>query len=75
MKKTCTARELLKILRKHDRRFELDKKGGKGSHALIRHPDFNKPYPIPCHNGDKTVISKAYLGKIKKRFNLLDDLL
>ena len=75
MKKTYRLSELLKILRKHDRRFELDKGRGKGSHALIRHPDIEKPYAIPCPRGEKTVISKEYLGDIKKRFNLPRDLL
>ena len=78
MKRTYRWSELRKILRKYDRRFDLDKKGGKGSHRTIRHPDINgkkESYFIPCHNGDKTVIGKAYLGDIKKIFNLPDDLL
>ena len=108
MKRTYRWSELRKILRKYDSRFELDKgrgkgshrtirhpdfkkpytipcprgdkfefdKGrGKGSHRTIRHPDFKKPYTIPCPRGDKSVISKIYLNRIKKRFNLPDDLL
>ena len=78
MKRTYRWSELRKILRKYDSRFELDKGRGKGSHALIRHPDINgkkEIYFIPCPRGDKTVIGKAYLGEIKKIFNLPDDLL
>ena len=78
MKKTCTARELLKILRKHDRRFELNKERGKGSHALIYHPDINGKevsYFIPCPRGDKSIIGKGYMSDIKKLFNLPPDLL
>ena len=78
MKKMYTAKKLFKILRKHEHRFELDKGRGKGSHALIYHPDINGKevsYFIPCPRGDKSVIGKAYLGDIKKIFNLPDDLL
>ena len=75
MKRTYRWSELRKILRRYDRRFNLDKKGGKGSHRTIRHPDFKKPYTVPCPRGDKSVISKVYLNRIKKRFNLPDDLL
>ena len=78
MKRTYRWSELRKILRKHDSRFEFSNRRGKGSHAYIRHPDINgkkKRYAIPCPRGDKTVISKVYLNRIKKRFNLPDDLL
>ena len=78
MKRTYRLNELRKILRKHDRRFELDKGRGKGSHAFIRHPAINGKkvsYTIPCPRGEKSVIGKAYLSDIKKLFNLPDDLL
>ena len=78
MKRTYRWSELRKILRKYDRRFDLDKNRGKGSHRTIRHPDINgkkESYTIPCPRGDKSVISKEYLGDIKKIFNLPDDLL
>ena len=75
MKRTYRWSELRKILRKHDSRFEFSDRRGKGSHAYIRHPDFKKPYTVPCPRGDKSVISKVYLNRIKKRFNLPDDLL
>ena len=49
MPKTYTFRTLEKALRKHDKRFEVYKKRGKGSERIIYHPDINgrpESYPV-----------------------------
>ena len=72
MANPCTYRELVKKLRKHDRRFEIYENRGKGSERMIFHPDVNgrpESYPIKCHNeGDE--IRKGHLSAIIRRFKL-----
>ncbi len=75
MAKALTYQEVLKRLKKHDRRFAFYASGGKGSHQMIEHPDINgeaRSAPIPCHKG-KTV-SKGVLGSIRRAFDLPKDI-
>lgn len=76
-RKVYKYRELLKALRKYDKRFQEHKERGKGSHRFIYHPDVNgreESYPVPCHNeGDD--VNPAYVKVIARRFNLPEDLL
>lgn len=67
---------LIKKLRKHDSRFEVYDKRGKGSHRVIYHPNIlgrSKSFPIKCH-GDNPEISKYVISDIIRRFGLPDDL-
>jgi predicted RNA binding protein YcfA (HicA-like mRNA interferase family) len=70
-------REVVKILRKHDSRFEFWEDRGKGSERIIYHPDINgRPASIPvkCH-GEGTELRKGIISAIIRRFNLPDGLL
>lgn len=65
-------RELIKILKKYDSRFEVFTERGKGSHRMIYHPDIlGRPasFPIICH-GEGTEIDKSHISDIIRRFNL-----
>ena len=67
-------RELIKALRKHDKRFDVNKEKGKGSHRVIYHPDVNgaaRSLPIPF-NGDNADVHPVYVKQIVERFNLPD---
>ena len=68
-------REVLKLLRDHDKRFQEYRERGKGSHRMIYHPDvFGSPasYPIPAHD-DGSEINPVYLKGLVRRFNLASD--
>jgi len=70
-------REVVKILRDYDPRFEFWEKRGKGSERIIYHPDINgRPASIPvkCH-GEGTELRKGIISAIIRRFNLPDGLL
>jgi predicted RNA binding protein YcfA (HicA-like mRNA interferase family) len=70
-------REVVKILREHDPRFEFWEDRGKGSERIIYHPDINgRPASIPvkCH-GEGTELRKGIISAILRRFNLPKDLL
>ena len=72
MPKTYTYRELEKVLRNHDRRFEFYMNRGKGSERMIYHPDIDgrsESYPVK-HHGRNTEIKAGTLAAIKRRFNL-----
>jgi len=72
MPKVLSVRELLKILKQHDPRFELKSHRGKGSEQILWHPDIKgraQAYPLPCH-GKGAEIKKGHYPKIKRRFNL-----
>lgn len=75
--KAYSYRELVKALRKHDKRFEIHVNRGKGSERMIFHPDVNgrpESYPIKCHNeGD--AIRKGHIAAITRRFKLPKGLL
>lgn len=70
-------REVVKILRNYDPRFQILEKRGKGSERVIYHPDINgRPTSIPvkCH-GEGTELRKGIISEIIRRFNLPDGLL
>ena len=70
--KTRSYREIIKILKKHDTRFNVSDYRGKGSHRMIVHPDIlgkERHYPIKFH-GDKTEIYPGYQKSIIRHFNL-----
>jgi len=69
--------ELIKILKKHDPRFEVLKKRGKGSHRMLYHPDISgraASFPLICH-GDNPEINKDAINDLIRRFNLPNGLL
>ena len=62
-------------LRRHDPRFEVHRRRGKGSHRMIAHPDVEgrmRQYPLPYH-GPKTRIAAGMLKEIVRVFELPDD--
>jgi len=68
-------RELVKKLKKHDKKFQFLKNRGKGSERQIYHPDINgrsESFPIKCH-GDNTEIRKGYYPSLIRRFDLPSD--
>lgn len=72
MPKIYTYRELIKKLRKIDKRFEVFENRAKGSERMIFHPDIDgspQSYPVKCH-GENTEIRKGTLADIKRRFKL-----
>ncbi|HSL84771.1 MAG TPA: type II toxin-antitoxin system HicA family toxin [Thermoanaerobaculia bacterium] len=77
MARPYTFRELVKKLRKYDRRFEVFVNRGKGSERIIYHPDINgrsESHPVKFH-GEKTELRKGVLSSIIRRFDLPRDLL
>ncbi|HXO20636.1 MAG TPA: type II toxin-antitoxin system HicA family toxin [Thermoanaerobaculia bacterium] len=77
MPKPRKYRDLVKILRRHDSRFEFWVNRGKGSERIIYHPDVHgrpESFPIKCH-GESTEISKGVLSALIRRFSLPKDLL
>lgn len=74
-RKVYKFREVWKLLRAHDRRFEQYVARGKGSHRIIYHPSINgraASYPIPCHSeGDD--VKDCYLKALIRRFELPPD--
>ena len=74
MPKAYTFRTLVKALKRHDRRFEININRAKGSERMIYHPDINGSpvsYPVKCH-GENTSIGKGTLSAIKRRFSIRD---
>ena len=70
--KTYTYRELVKKLKKHDKKFEIWENRGKGSEHIIYHPNVNgraESYPIK-HHGDGTEIKIGHYPAICRRFGL-----
>lgn len=70
-------RELVKKLRKHDRRFKVFVNRGKGSERIIYHPDVKgrpESHPVKCHGGN-TELRKGVISSIIRRFDLPQDLL
>ena len=77
MPKPYKFRELVKLLKKHDKRFEFWAQRGKGSERIIYHPDVEgspESHPVKCH-GRNQDISKGAISSIVGRFKLPKDLL
>jgi predicted RNA binding protein YcfA (HicA-like mRNA interferase family) len=69
-------REVVKILRQYDSRFEFFENRAKGSERMIYHPDIGgRPasFPVKCH-GEGTELRKGVISAIIRRFNLPRDL-
>jgi predicted RNA binding protein YcfA (HicA-like mRNA interferase family) len=67
--------DVLRILHKHDPKFVLLAKRGKGSEKMIYHPDVNgrsECYPLTFHKGHD--VGKGMLKAIIRRFNLPEDI-
>ena len=74
MAKAITYRELVKRLKKRDKRYCIYANKGKGSHRMIYHPDLDGKEvscPVPCHASKN--LSKGVLGSIKRAFGLPSD--
>jgi len=70
-------RELVRILRDHDSRFEILQNRGKGSERILYHPDIDgrpQSFPLKCH-GEGDTVKKGYYPGIIRRFKLPKDLL
>lgn len=67
-------RELVKKLRKYDKRFVVFTEKGKGSHRMLYHPDIlGRPvsFPLICHaEGDEVKV--YYIVDIIRAFKLPD---
>jgi hypothetical protein len=76
MPKPRTYREVVRILRRYDPRFEFWESRGKGSERIIYHPDINgrpESFPVKCH-GEGTELRKGVVSGIIRRFDLPKDL-
>lgn len=65
-------RDLIRILKKHDARFVVHTRRGKGSHRMIYHPNIGgraESFPVKYH-GDDTELGPGYLRDIIRRFSL-----
>ena len=72
MAKTYSFRELLKLLREYDSRFEVYENRAKGSERMLYHPNINgrsESYPLKCHR-ESDDIRRGHLSAIKRRFHL-----
>ncbi len=72
MPKRLKLRELLALLKQHDRRFKIYRERGKGSHLQVFHPDVSgekKSYPLPNH-GMNSDVRPGHISAIIRRFNL-----
>lgn len=68
-------REMARILKTYDSRFQFWSDRGKGSERMIYHPDIaGRPasYPVKCH-GAGTELRAGVLSSIIRRFNLPRD--
>jgi hypothetical protein len=69
-------RDVVRILREHDPRFEFLVNRAKGSERMIYHPDVNgRPasHPIKCH-GEGTELRRGVLSSLIRRFALPRDI-
>ena len=72
MPKVYKFRELKRLLREHDSKFEFWAVRGKGSERMIYHPDVegrSKSHPLKCH-GNNQEIRRGALSSIIRRFKL-----
>ena len=72
MAKPKTFRDVVRILKKHDSRFEFFVDRAKGSERMIYHPDVNgRPasHPVKYH-GEGTELRKGVLSSLIRRFSL-----
>ena len=70
-------REVVARLQKHDARFEIHVRRGRGSHRVIFHPDVDgskRPHPVPYH-GAKTPVAPGMRKDIVRIFQLPEDVL
>lgn len=76
MPKPRKYRELVKILRSYDPRFEIWERRGKGSERIIYHPDIGgrpRSFPVKCH-GENTELRRGVISAIIRRFDLPKEL-
>ena len=69
MAKSCKFRELVKVLRKDDARFEVYQNRGKGSERMLYHPDINgwpESYPLKCPGERDTNSKRPHCGGPQK---------
>jgi hypothetical protein len=69
-------RDVVKILRAHDARFQFWATRGKGSERMFYHPDINgRPasHPVKCH-GEGTPLNQKTLSSLIRRFALPRDI-
>ena len=69
-------RDVIKALKRHDKRFEVEINRAKGSERMIFHPDIDgrpESFPVKCH-GEGTELRAGILSGIIRRFKLPKDL-
>ena len=69
-------RAIVATLKKYDRRFQIYKQRGKGSHRMVFHPNVEghrRHYPLPYH-GPKTRIGPGYQKDLIRIFELPSDI-
>ena len=72
MPKPIKFRTLIKILRKHDPRFQVLSNRAKGSERMLYHPDVQgrpESFPLKCHNENQE-LRKGMVSAIIRRFRL-----
>lgn len=72
MPRPLTYREVVRILRAHDSRFEVYQNRAKGSERMFYHPDINgRPasHAVKCH-GEGTELGRGVLSSLIRRFAL-----
>ena len=68
-------RDVVAALKRHDSRFEIHERRGKGSHRMVVHPDVDgrmRHFPLPYH-GPKTRIAGGMLRDVVRVFELPAD--
>lgn len=76
MPSPCTFAEVVRRLLKHDRRFQVNMRRGKGSHRMLSHPDIDgekRSFPLKFHS-NSTEYPAGTLAAIIRRFNLPRDI-
>lgn len=75
MPKPLRCRDMLKRLRRVDKRFEVWEDRGKGSHRMLvlSTDEGVRHYPFPCHD-DGAEIGRHYLRDIIRYFDLPGDI-
>ncbi len=77
MPKPKKLRQVKKLLKDHDKKFEFWDNRGKGSEQMIYHPSAatgrSESFPIKCH-GEGTEIGKGCLADLIRRFGLPKDI-
>ncbi|MCL4236526.1 MAG: hypothetical protein KJ042_18640 [Deltaproteobacteria bacterium] len=76
MPRVLKFRDLIRILKKHDPRFEVWSGRGKGSHRMLYHPDIGgrpESFPVVIHGANNDQ-KPNFVKDVIERFRLPKDL-